>query len=266
MNYHKIGEAPPIIHFNEKHLEYEGKNVLVIFDDSDYAWLKARDIVRILGYKDERAIIQKYVDSEDKMKRKYIRTEVTTLNHKEKNTYFINETGLYSLTLSSRLPSAKRFKRWVTNQVLPLIHHFGEYKLNSRIQSLERELRVLKKNSIQPTNTVMKHHEFVVMKKNHTSQSSSSSLEKFNYYALRVQKCNMDNRIKTIKERYPNARVLLRITDGNTINLYNRMKETMFSTIESRGNHFRFSDDIYNDLTLSRDILNLHLQETSKNI
>ena len=82
-----------------------------------------KDVATALGYKNPSNALQVHVDSEDKTS--YL-IQVSGSNYKA-NTLFVNESGLYSLILSSKLPQAKAFKRWVTNEVLPQIRKTGGY-------------------------------------------------------------------------------------------------------------------------------------------
>ena len=82
-----------------------------------------KDVATALGYKNPSNALQVHVDSEDKTS--YL-IQVSGSNYKA-NTLFVNESGLYSLVLSSKLPQAKAFKRWVTNEVLPQIRMTGGY-------------------------------------------------------------------------------------------------------------------------------------------
>lgn len=88
-------------------------------------WFVGRDVAEVLGYKKPENAIANHVDDDDK---------TTTLiqgigsNYKSK-TMIINESGLYCLVLSSKLPSAKKFKRWVTSEVLPALRKTGQYQV-----------------------------------------------------------------------------------------------------------------------------------------
>lgn len=84
-------------------------------------WLVGKDVARVLGYADENKAIAMHVDSEDKLNDK------TALSLGQRGGWLINESGLYSLVLSSKLPTAKRFRRWVTAEVLPSIRKTGGY-------------------------------------------------------------------------------------------------------------------------------------------
>lgn len=82
-----------------------------------------KDVAIVLGYTEPRKAIARHVDLEDGMKH-----PILTNGGKQEMT-MINESGLYSLILSSKMPNAKKFKRWVTSEVLPSIRKTGGYKL-----------------------------------------------------------------------------------------------------------------------------------------
>lgn len=84
-------------------------------------WFVGRDIAAALGYKDLPRAVRDHVDEEDKG------VGVLPTPRGEQEVVIINESGLYSLILSSKLPNAKRFKRWVTSEVLPAIRKTGAY-------------------------------------------------------------------------------------------------------------------------------------------
>ena len=84
-------------------------------------WLAGKDVAAALGYSNPRKAIADHVDEEDKGV-----TNCYTLGGNQ-NMTIINESGLYSLILSSKLPTAKKFKRWVTSEILPSIRKTGGY-------------------------------------------------------------------------------------------------------------------------------------------
>lgn len=104
-------------------------------------WFVGKDVAQILGYSNTKDAINNHVDSDDK--RIIQRSEIATIeNHIPKSALpvnfapadipnrgltIINESGLYSLILSSKLPGAKKFKRWVTSEVLPSIRKTGSF-------------------------------------------------------------------------------------------------------------------------------------------
>ena len=89
-----------------------------------------KDVAQALGYCNTRDALNKHVDAEDKGVAK-----CDTLGGGQ-NLVFINESGLYSLILSPKLPQAKAFKRWVTSEVLPSIRRTGRYELPQQIPAL----------------------------------------------------------------------------------------------------------------------------------
>lgn len=97
-------------------------------------WLVGKDVATALGYAKPTDAIRKHVDPEDKGISK------TETPSGEQEMLIINESGLYSLILSSKMPKAKAFKRWVTSEVLPAIREHGAYesvKAKQHIEQLE---------------------------------------------------------------------------------------------------------------------------------
>ena len=89
-----------------------------------------KDVAQALGYSNTRDALNKHVDAEDKLE-----SQIATSGQR-RTTIIINESGLYSLILSSKLPQARAFKRWVTSEVLPSIRKTGRYELPQRIPEL----------------------------------------------------------------------------------------------------------------------------------
>lgn len=85
-------------------------------------WFVGKDVAVILGYNEPHKAISRHVDEDDGMKHPVIDSMGRT-----QQAVFVNESGLYSLILSSKLPSAKKFKRWVTAEVLPSLRKHGAY-------------------------------------------------------------------------------------------------------------------------------------------
>ena len=82
-----------------------------------------KDVAMALGYANTRKAVLDHVDKEDREDGVTIRDAIG----RDQKATFINESGLYALILSSKLPQAKAFKRWVTSEVLPQIHKTGGY-------------------------------------------------------------------------------------------------------------------------------------------
>ena len=91
-------------------------------------WLVGKDVAEILGYTNTSKAIRDHVHEEDKL------TERTVLSGQNREVICINESGLYALIFGSKLESAKRFKHWVTSEVLPSIREHGTYMTQEFIQ------------------------------------------------------------------------------------------------------------------------------------
>lgn len=102
-------------------------NVRTLTIDGD-PWFVGKDIAECLGYSNTKDALRKHVDSEDKIMGSQNATPSITDNLGRKQfPTFINESGVYSLILGSKLESAKKFKRWVTSEVLPSLRKTGTY-------------------------------------------------------------------------------------------------------------------------------------------
>ena len=87
-----------------------------------------KDVADVLGYNESNKAISRHIDEEDRMKHPILSTGGI------QSSWVINESGLYSLILSSKLPTAKKFKRWVTSEVLPSIRKHGAYMTSATIE------------------------------------------------------------------------------------------------------------------------------------
>ena len=96
--------------------------VRTMVNESGETYFVGKDVALALGYDQADKAVLRHVDEDDRMKR----TVIDQLGRGQK-TYIINESGLYALIMSSKLPSAKAFKRWVTSEVLPQIRRTGGY-------------------------------------------------------------------------------------------------------------------------------------------
>lgn len=99
---------------------------LRIMDKEGEVWFVGKDVAEMLGYKDTAKAIQRHVDEEDKG------VDVLSTPGGKQSIIIINESGLYSLVLSSKLPTAKQFKRWVTSEILPSIRKTGGYVVKGK--------------------------------------------------------------------------------------------------------------------------------------
>ena len=108
------------------------------FEIKGAPWFVGKDVAEILGYSNTRDALAKHVDGEDKSD-----VAIRDAIGREQSTTVINESGLYSLVLSSKLPAAKAFKRWVTSEVLPTIRRHELYAIDDIIADPDLGIRAL---------------------------------------------------------------------------------------------------------------------------
>lgn len=105
-----------------------------VIEQNGEPWFVGKDVAEILGYSDTNKAVAMHVDNEDKKL-----NDKSSLSFGQRGAHLINESGLYSLILSSKLPQAKQFKRWVTSEVLPSIRKHGGY-INGQESMTDEEL------------------------------------------------------------------------------------------------------------------------------
>lgn len=131
-----------------------GKVRVIIIDEEP--WFAGVDIAECLGYKNPNQTINDNVEEEDAIKLTNEEFSIYFPDISKENIVnfgkinsqdmkFINESGLYTLIMKSKLGSAKRFKRWVTNEILPYIYKIGKYELKpeTTIELIERQQELL---------------------------------------------------------------------------------------------------------------------------
>lgn len=129
-------------------------NDIKIFENTEFGSIRTttvngevmfvgKDVAEILGYANPRKAIIDHVDEEDKTDGVTIRDSIG----REQNPVCINESGLYSLILSSKMPNAKRFKHWVTSEVLPSIRKTGSYQVTQSSSNKSKSLDVKEMNA-----------------------------------------------------------------------------------------------------------------------
>ena len=111
---------------------YDDSQEIRTIDIDGEPWFVGKDVAKILGYSNTRKVLTDHVDDEDKLDGVTIRDSIG----RDQCPVFINESGLYSLILSSKLPTAKQFKRWVTAEVLPAIRKHGAYLTPEKMEEV----------------------------------------------------------------------------------------------------------------------------------
>lgn len=105
---------------------FHSASVRTLTDESGEPWFVAKDVCDVLNYTNASKAISDHVDPEDKLNNE----SLSSLG--QRGGWLVNESGLYSLALSSKLPTAKEFKRWITREVLPSIHKHGTTNLTKK--------------------------------------------------------------------------------------------------------------------------------------
>ena len=133
-------------------------NEMKIFNSPDFGdirtmlmdgepWFVGKDVATILGYQNPSKAIYDHIDDEDKLNNE----SLSSLG--QRGGWLINESGLYSLILSSKLPAAKKFKKWVTSEVLPTIRKTGGYNAPVSM-TVPEQIQLLAMGSVELTQKV----------------------------------------------------------------------------------------------------------------
>lgn len=112
--------------------------VRIVMDDNNEPWFVAKDVCDVLDLTHVSMALQRLDDDEKQ-------TAVQLLSGQKRELSIINESGLYSLVLGSRKPEAKKFKRWITHEVLPNIRKYGIYASDDAISSIQRNPELIQK-------------------------------------------------------------------------------------------------------------------------
>lgn len=123
-------------------------NELQVFNNAEFGSVRTtvidgepffvgKDVAEILGYRDTSDALKRHVDEEDKL------TRCFTVSGQNREMYIINESGLYSLILRSQLSKARKFKRWVTSEVLPAIRRHGMYAIDEILENPDLAIAAL---------------------------------------------------------------------------------------------------------------------------
>lgn len=157
---------PQIFNFEQN----EVRTILV----NDEPYFVGKDVAEILGYERADNAIRNHVDDEDKL------THQISASGQNRNMTIINESGLYSLILKSKLPSARKFKHWVTSDVLPTIRKHGMYAKEELLDNPdllievatklkeERTLRLVAEQKVAEMQPKVNYHDIILANKSVT--------------------------------------------------------------------------------------------------
>ena len=110
---------------------FEGNNVRTLEIDEEIYFVD-KDVAKVLGYARLQKAVNDHVDPEDKIEKIVNISQSSQNRTKPEMTLLITESGVYSLIFNSKMPNAKRFKRWVTSEVLPAIRKHGAYMTDEK--------------------------------------------------------------------------------------------------------------------------------------
>ena len=174
-----------------------GKIRTIIINDE--VWFVGKDVARILGYAKPENAISTHIDNEDKTT---TLIQGTGSNYKSK-AVIINESGLYSLILSSKLPRAKEFKRWVTSEILPQIRKNGYYSSSPEDFLKQTILEIVKqivpeiinatKSTYQNYMVIEDDYEHFNLNKNKIEYFPNEIRENIDEMLLNMQECQKMN-------------------------------------------------------------------------
>lgn len=209
-----------------------------VLNINDEPWFVGKDIAELLGYKNSRKAISDRVDSEDKKDGVTIRDSM----QRNQKAIIINESGLYSLILSSKLPSAKKFKHWITSEVLPSIRKHGTYMTPETLEQalynpdflikLATNLKVEQEKNIKlkEENNQLSTVNAVLIKETNDWDSRSLITHLIRKYGYRVYQ----NRFSLAwNEFYKNLNYKLHINLNQRLSLQENKKKTALDMIKS---------------------------------
>ena len=151
--------ADKLIDVFNRILKYDNKTIYIAFhSDSNEPYFNANQVCELLGYENYRKALKNNVEKTDIFKLKNIVKNYKSLyKNVQGNTKFLNEAGLYSIMLKGKKEIPKEIFAWITNEVLPSIRKYGEYRvnhvykqqiddLNSKLKEKQNEIEILKHN------------------------------------------------------------------------------------------------------------------------
>jgi prophage antirepressor-like protein len=129
-------------------LKYDNNDIVIVIDENNSIWFYGRQVAQILQYKSTNEIILR-LDGNNKKAYRDIKSYSHYKYNIQDHALFINESALYELTFKSRMPDARRFREWVTSEVIPTIRKTGSYiideKSKKKMDDINKKLKAYKK-------------------------------------------------------------------------------------------------------------------------
>ena len=162
---------------------------------NDEPWFVGKDVAMMLGYAKPLNAVAMHVEIEDSLKQGLLDS-----NGKTQQTIFINESGLYALILSSKLPQAKEFKRWVTSEVLPSIRRNGAYLTDDALARFAEDPDY----GIKLLNTLKRERteRLALMKENVTLSLENERMKPMADYCAKILACTDTVTVTQIAQDY----------------------------------------------------------------
>lgn len=162
-------------------------NELTLFNNAEFGtirsltiegepWFVGKDVAEALGYSNASKAVSVHVDEEDRQIEIFRHSQNGNL---ETKTTIINESGVYSLIFSSKLESAKRFKHWVTSEVLPAIRKTGSYRVNRDYDKMEIARMIVACKSVGAVKAIMTLFDVPAPPSFHIPQNTNNSVTMF---------------------------------------------------------------------------------------
>ena len=139
---------------DENYIMFEDKKITVIIDNDNNIWFNANESAKALEYANPKLTIIVNIDKSDKIKLDDININIKVAKHP--HSIYLSESGLYSLMLTSKLKKTKKFKLWITQEVLPSIRKYGFYKMKTKYEKDYDDI-LQKINKLEKDNNNMKN-------------------------------------------------------------------------------------------------------------
>ena len=162
-----------------KTFEETKTNIDVIIDSDGEPWFMGKQIAKILGYKNTKDAIITHIESTHKKSFRLIKqgSGKSTLHNIHPQTIFINESGLYDLVLGSKKSMAKKFRKWITDDVLPSIRKTGKYQIQKQIDNISAKERHEMEMESKRLDLEIKQAEHQMQKENKELEHKNKELE-----------------------------------------------------------------------------------------
>ena len=181
-------------------LKYDNNIINFVIDKNNIIWFKFLSISRLLNYKRSKDALKAHVFKENKIKFKEL--DLYFKPNEQLDTIYINESGLYTFLIKSKMPKAIEFQLWIINEVLPNIRKYGKYEVNKKIKNKLKKLNK-KIKELEKANLILKNNMILLIKNQRFFISNMNKNKKFKFLFF------------LIKNKYPIGDHIYIIMDDN---------------------------------------------------